>query len=94
MTETGTSRDSDSSDPNAPRAFKDKIMDLVNLQESEIEALVNLGINSDDDLSYIKFEDLPDMIPLVKRRKLSVVRAYLAIESKPLSDRITMKKIQ
>ena len=86
-------RYNDSTDPIVPQVFSSKIKDLVNLQLSEVQTLTDLGIQSEDDLSYIKFEDLPTSIPLVKRRKLSMVGAYLAVETK-LSDRITMKKIQ
>ena len=55
---------------------------------------MSLGIFTEDDLSYAKFEDLPQTISVVKRRKLSLIGTYLAVESRPLTDKSSMKKIQ
>ena len=71
-----------------------KVKNLVSLQTDEIKALTSLGIFTEDDLSYTKFEDLPQSINVVKRRKLSLIGTYLAVESKALSEKSTMKKIQ
>jgi len=55
-----------------------EIVEIVDLTDTEVNALFNDEyLMTEDDLRYLEFEDLPEMIPVVKRRKLSIISQYL-----------------
>lgn len=64
---------------------------IANLTDTEINALTNDV--TENDLRYSEFEDLPESIPVVKRRKLSIISQYLG-SGHQLNDSISMAEIQ
>ena len=67
-----------------------RIAGLVTTDHTELDGA---GITTEDDLRYIDFLDLPAAIPVFKRRKLSIIGAYLA-SGKTLNTTITMDEVQ
>jgi hypothetical protein len=56
--------------------------------------LKNVSITTQDDLSYIKFEDLPGVISVVKRRKLSLIGEYLNLGGPALVATTTIQEVK
>ena len=70
-----------------------RVKNIVGLTNAEVGELTNQGIMNEDDLRYIEFEDLPEAIPIVKRRKLSTIKNYLSRGSE-LTAITTMQVVQ
>ena len=75
-------------------SFNARVAKLVGLTKPEEKSLLDLGISTEDDLSFVQFEDFPDSINVVKRRKLSLIGNYLSVGSKSLKDSTTMNLIK
>ena len=70
-----------------------RIQSIVGLKYDERSAIESLGISNEGDLRYPKFEDYPKEVPLLKKRKLEVIGAYLG-KGLTLTDGINMEEIQ
>ena len=70
------------------------LVSIVNLLTDEETALRNASITTQDDLSYIKFEDLPGVISVVKRRKLSLIGEYLNLGGPALVATTTIQEVK
>ena len=70
-----------------------RVKNIVGLTVNEVAELTGQGIQNEDDLRYIEFEDLPEAIPIVKRRKLSTIKKYLSRGSQ-LTATLTMQEVQ
>jgi len=55
-----------------------RVLRLVDLTGEDLNALTDIGVTTEESLSFIQFEDLPVDISLIKRRKLDIIRQYLA----------------
>ena len=71
-----------------------RIATLVNLSEEDKKALEDLDVKTEDDLSWIDFEDLPITIPIVKRRKLNIIGDFLTVGSNKLNASTTLSGIR
>ena len=47
-----------------------RVSRMVELTSEEVELLANDGIITEDDLSYLTYDDIDDDISIVQRRKL------------------------
>ena len=67
---------------------------ISGLTDADVAALQGSGITTDDDLSYVKFEDLVVEIGLIKRRKLDLICKFLSTRNEQLTATITIDSIQ
>ena len=51
---------------------------IPKLDNAQVTLLRDHGITTEDDLRFISFTDINQMIPIVKRRKLHLICIYLA----------------
>ena len=51
---------------------------IVELLEVEVQELQHIGVNLEDKLFYDEFADYPVAITVIKRRKLDIIKWYLA----------------
>ena len=70
-----------------------RIQRIAGISDADVLALGNMGCNTEDDLRYLTFVDLPAAIGLIKRRKLVIIAEYLAA-GKALNAMITMAECQ
>ena len=71
-----------------------RVKRLAGLNEEDVSTLNGLGVSTEEDLSFIHFEDLGDKIGLIKRRKLETISLFLAMRNDPLTATTTMKDMQ
>ena len=72
-----------------------RVARITGLSPGEVQELNTAGIVNEDDLSFISFEDVPETIPIVKRRKLELVSNYLRADNVPaLTGTTTIREIQ
>ena len=57
----------------------ERVAGLVPIERSELEFLSQKGINTEHDLKYISFHDLPDTVLIVTRRKICLVGQFLSL---------------
>ena len=87
--ETSSNKDGDGKG----KALEPKVIKLAQLEESDTKLLESLEVFTEEDLSYLKFEDLPSGLHIVKKRKMETISNYLQT-GKTLTDSTTMKAIQ
>ena len=51
---------------------------IVELLEAEVQELQHIGVNSEEKLCYDEFADYLVAIPVIKHRKLEIIKWYLA----------------
>ena len=66
---------------------------IVAFLEVDVQELQHIGVTSEDELCYAEFADYPKAILVIKRRKLDIIKQYLAKEG-VLDAGINMAKIQ
>ena len=71
-----------------------RVKRIASLDDDDVTKLQAIGINTVEDLSFAKFEDLGDEIGLIKRRKLECISNFLAMRKDPLTGTITLEQIQ
>ena len=71
-----------------------RVKRIANLQEAELNLLVKDGIVNEDDLGFIKFEDLNTGISIVNRRKIELVTKFLNIDGNSLAGTTTIVKVE
>ena len=72
-----------------------RVKALASLDDADVTAINGAGINNVNDLSYIRFEDLPSAVNVVKRRKIDLIRQYLEIGGNNFADTtLTMDDIK
>ena len=71
-----------------------RVKRIASLDDDDVTKLQAIGINTVEDLSFAKFEDLGDEIGLIKRRKLECISKFLAMRKDPLTGTITLEQIQ
>ena len=70
-----------------------RVRRIVELLKADVQELQQIGVTSEDKLLYAEFADYPRAIPVIKRRKLEIIKQYLA-KGEVLDDGITMAQIQ
>ena len=70
-----------------------RIQRIVGLKDEERSAIESLGISNESDLRYLKFVDYPEEVPLLKKRKLEVIGAYLG-KGLSLTDTMSIEEVQ
>ena len=75
-------------------SFNARVAKLIGLTKPEEKSLLDLGISTEEYLSFVQFEDFPDSIKVVKKRKLSLIGNNLSVGSKSLKDSSTMNLIK
>ena len=78
---------------NTRNSVDNVIKSITGLNQVESDALQDHGILSQDDLNYVEFEDLPDVITIVKRRKLSLLGKYLTLGGPALTVNTNMREV-
>ena len=72
-----------------------RVKALASLDDADVTAINGAGINNVNDLSYLRFEDLPSAVNVVKRRKIDLIRQYLEIGGNNFADTtLTMDDIK
>ena len=71
-----------------------RVSRMVELTSEEVELLANDGIITEDDLSYLTYDDIDDDISIVKRRKLEFIIKFLNIEGTELTAKTTMAEVR
>jgi hypothetical protein len=79
---------------NTRNSVDNVIKSITGLTQAESDALQDQGILSQDDLSYVEFEDLPNAITIVKRRKLDLLGKYLTLGGPALTVNTDMRDVQ
>ena len=74
--------------------FNPRITKLAGLTKPEEKSLLDLGISTEEDLSFVNFEDFPHSINVGKRRKLSLIGTYLSVGGRSLKDSTSMNVIK
>ena len=78
-----------------PSEIPNRVKDLAGLDNSEVNELTGIGITTEDDLSWLEFEDLPVTISIVKRRKIEIISKFMAIDDGAMLLRNTsLRKIR
>ena len=54
-----------------------RVKRIATLSDANVANLDGEGIISEADLRYLEFQDLPEGISIVKRRKLGIISEYL-----------------
>ena len=70
-----------------------RVKRVAGLSNDEVAALHAIGAENEDDLKYIQFVDLPNTVPLIKRRKLEFICKYLAVDN-ALNATTTMDEVR
>ena len=63
-----------------PSEFENHVKALAGLDDQDIAALTTAEIITEDDLSWLELEDLPDTISIVKRRKIKMISKCMSLE--------------
>ena len=71
-----------------------RVKRIAGLDDDDVTKLQAIGIKTEEDLSFIQFQDLGDEIGLIKRRKLEYISKFLALRNEPLTGTITMEQVQ
>ena len=71
-----------------------RVKSIVGLDDEDCKLLIADGIKTQEDLLYVCFEDFDAMIPVVKRRKLELVKKYLEMDGMNLTSTITIEEIR
>ena len=71
-----------------------RVKRIAALDDEDVTKLQALGINTEEDLCFVKFQDLGEEIRLIKRRKLEYIIKFLAMRKDPLTGATTMVEIQ
>ena len=50
-----------------------RVKRISGISDQEVVTLDGVGITTEDDLRYAEFVDLPNTIPVIKRRKLNII---------------------
>jgi hypothetical protein len=58
--------------------IEEHVQRITGLTDQEFAEVKGLGVLTENDLSFIQFDDYPETITLVKRRKLELLVRYLA----------------
>ena len=79
-----------------PTNINQRVKRIAGLTDVDVAALEGFGITTEDDLSYVKFEDLGigTGIGLIKRRKLDLLCKFLSTRKDQLTATITIDSIQ
>jgi hypothetical protein len=70
------------------------IKSLCGLDDTDLGVLQSSGLQTAEDLSFIKFVDISTQINVLKRRKLDLVRQYLEVENHTVTPSTTMGDIK
>ena len=71
-----------------------RIKTIVGLDNADCATLQGDGIMTQDDLSFVQFEDLNAGLTIVKRRKLDLIGRYLAVEENELNATTSINDIR
>ena len=71
-----------------------RVKRIAALDDADVTKLQALGINTEEDLCFVKFQDLDEEIGLIKRRKLEYIIKFLAMRKDSLTGTTTMAEIQ
>ena len=71
-----------------------RVKTIADLDNADCLILQGQGINTQLDLSYIRFEDIDDSISIVKRRKLEMIVKYLSVDGNALTATTTIEEIR
>lgn len=71
-----------------------RVKSITGLSTADCTTLQGDGIATQEDLSFVRFEDLDNGISIVKRRKLELVGRYLAIDGNTLTATSTIDDIR
>ena len=75
-------------------SINQRVKRIVDLADDEVQAIEDAtGAVNEEDLRYLRFEDFPNVVPLLKRRKLQVLIKFLE-QGKALNAMITMDQVQ
>ena len=70
-----------------------RVRRIATLNDGDIASLSGDGIETEDDLRYLEFQDFPAAMSIVKRRKLGSISDYLG-SGRQLDGMITMDRVQ
>ena len=70
-----------------------RVKRIADLSNDEVATVQGIGAVNEYDLKFIKFEDFPDTLSVVKRRKLEFICKYLAVDN-ALDAGTTMDDVQ
>ena len=71
-----------------------RVKTIVWLSNAEYEKLIENIIATQEELSFVKFEDLNDSISMFNWRKLDMTRRYLESEGNDLTARTTIEQVR
>ncbi len=71
-----------------------RVKTMSGLSNADCATLQADGIATQEDLSFVRFEDLDDGISIVKRRKLELIGKYLSVEGNALTAASTIEDIR
>ena len=66
----------------------------MDLSDDDKKSLETLNIKTENGLLWVDFEDLPDIIPIVKRRELNMIGAYLIASRNKINASKTLSEIR
>ena len=67
---------------------------IVELASEEVQTVADDGIITEEDLSYIAYDDIGDYISIVKLRKLEFIIKFLNIERMEFTAKTTMVEVR
>ena len=70
-----------------------RVKRVADLTDDEVLEIKSIGVSTEEDLRFIKFVNIPETIPVVRRRKLEIVSRYLAA-GHVLNAMITVDQVQ
>ena len=71
-----------------------RVKTIAGLDNADCAALQAQGISTQEELSFVQFEDLDKKISVVKRRKLEMIVKYLSVENNELVATTTIEEIR
>ena len=71
-----------------------RVKRIADLTDADVTKLQGIGVNTEEDLRFVKFDDLGDEIGVIKRRKLEYIIKFLVLRNEPLTGTTTMEQIQ
>ena len=60
-----------------PSEFENRVKTLAGLSDTDIAAFTVTETKTEDDLSWLEFDDLPDTISIVKRREIEMISKFM-----------------